>query len=295
MAIEIKQIQYFDDHYYKIEIPYLTPEGEEITETKYFPSYTTKLSVINKPQLGIWRGDVGNREANLKMFEASMRGKRIHKAWETYTKGGVLVYQPYEFDNYSEEEIAEIKEKSLQNYFICQYQDEWVDILKLRAWVDVVKPDIHYSETIVYSLAYEEAGTVDNVFYIKEGEYLINGKKPLKLEEGLYIADLKTGKGVYDEAFLQVSGYGQAFEEMGLGTIVGALIIHTTAKTKTKTGIVGLSTILRTKEQMTQDFQDYRHVSELWKRKNPNISPKQLEMPTLIRMEKHEKNIQGES
>src|SRR6185503_8263046 len=99
---DITLIEYFDDHFYKIE-----HEGN----TYYCPSVTTKLGVIDKPFLAKWRGDIGNREADMRSYEAANKGKRIHWAWEVILKGGVCIYDAWHHPTYSAEQIAQLKQE----------------------------------------------------------------------------------------------------------------------------------------------------------------------------------------
>lgn len=273
---EIKMVEWFDDRFYKIVIE--KQDGTVFSD--YFASTTTKLNIIAKPFLAYWRGDIGNREADMRVFEASERGVRIHNAWYTMTINGVVLYQPFAHPNYSNEEIAAIQEENIGNVAIIRHQDEMYDLWKLKRWLDVVKPKVIYSEMTVYSLQHRDAGTMDNLFYIEEGDYDINGAKPLHLPAGLYVVDLKTGKVVDDNAFLQTADYAKCAEEMGLGEIVGTLILHTQASTRK--GIEGLATVYRSKEQMEQDYQDFRLAAALWERKNANAKPDVFEFPALL-------------
>lgn len=277
---EVKLVEWFDDHWYKINYQAVDAAGNETEVTTYFPSVTTKLGVIAKPFIAKWRGDIGNREADLRMFESSERGVRIHHGWYTLTTQGIVLYQPPQRPNYQQSEIDGFIDEFMGNVAIIRYQDEMYDLVKLTKWLNIVKPITCASELIVYSIANKDAGTTDNVFDIEEGEYAINGSKPLNLPKGRYVADLKTGNVVDDDAFMQIACYAKCYEEMGLGEITGGLIIHTGAKTRT--AIEGLATLYRTREQLEEDCKDYRLASALWERKNANAKPKVFEFPTLL-------------
>jgi hypothetical protein len=100
------------------------------------------------------------------------------------------------------------------------------------------------------------------------------------LPRGKYIVDLKTGSTIDDNAYMQTAAYGSAFEEMDGKNLVGSLMIHTGAKNRT--GIEGLATHYRNRDEMLNDFEDYRHAASLWERKNANAKPKVFEFPMLI-------------
>ena len=272
---EVKMIQYFDDHWYRRVIQ----RDQSADEIRWYPSVTTKLGVINLP-FGRWRGEIGNREADLRIMEAGNRGSRIHKAWQVYQEGSTVGFWRWQIDE--EKPVAD---------FLLQDQGEYLDFLKLHYFTEIVKPEFLATEYILYSDKYKEAGTCDNLLGIKAGKYMVNGAKPLILEEGTYLADLKSGKEVYDEAFMQESSYVSMYKEMGLnkvwGDIKGALTLHTRAKTRG--GIIGFGVTLRTMEELREDFKDFRAVSTMWERKNKLAMPKDFEFPqTISRLKKKE-------
>ena len=258
---EIKRVEYFDDRFYKVE-------------EKYYPSVTTILNVIDKPGLARWRGDVTNKEADRIMIEAQDKGSRIHYAWEVYCNGGSIGYYKWQ------------SEEKPECDFAFTNQHEMVDLIKLIEFRKLLKPDILSSEATVYSDKHEYAGTIDNVFSIEKDVDLVNGRAKDTIEKGLYIVDLKTGKTVSDEAYMQLAAYAKAYEETGLGTVKGAMILHTGSTTKT--GIPGFSLKLRSKEKLEQDFNDFLNAKALWHRKNPNMQPKIFDFPRVVKWEESE-------
>lgn len=278
--IAVKQIEWFDSHYYKIT------EGDK--EPLFIPSVTTKLSASPKPYLNRWRGDIGNREADLVMQEAGDRGSRIHNAYHVFKKGGAVIYQPFERPTYTREEILAIEKVYEGNVSVLFRQDEMYAIYKLQKMYEILKPTVVYSEIIVYSLETMDAGQVDDVWLLNAGEYQISGKEPLIIQEtGLYINDLKSGNNIDDDGFLQTSAYLKCAENMGLGDFKGTLLTHTGAKTKT--GIEGLAVYLRTRPEVESDYSDYRRVAEIWDRKLSGTKPKCFNFPSIITQKKEEK------
>lgn len=270
----ITMIEFYDSHWYKVQV------GKR---TEFFASATTKLGVVAKPYLAQWRGDLGNREADLRLFEAQERGTRIHHAWYTLTTGGAVLYQPRLKPNYSRDQVDRLMKRYDGNIALVRYQDEMFQIYKLQRMLATLRPGIVSSEIAVYSLKHKDAGTIDNVFDIEEGEYYINGSRPLYLPKGRYVADLKTGASVQDEAWLQTACYANCYEEMDLGEIEGTLIIHTGSKNVR--GIEGLSVQYHNSEELKDDTKAYRHAAALWERKNKDTQPKVFEFPKLITME----------
>jgi hypothetical protein len=278
MKSEVKLVEWFDDHWYKVTIE----KEENVFESVYLPSVTTKLNIVAKPFLATWRGDIGNREADLRVFEACESGVRIHHALNILANGGAVVYQPNQKPVYTEPELQAVLEEHAGNVAIIRYQDEMYDVLKLKKWFDVVKPKILGTEVTVYDLENRDAGTLDLILDIEEGDYAINGSKPLHLPKGIYIVDLKTGKVVDDNAYMQTACYGVCHKKMfGLDPI-GTLVIHTGAFTKK--AIEGLATHYRTKEQMDEDYKDYRLAAQLWERKHRDDQPETFEFPSLLKL-----------
>lgn len=291
MTPKVELVEWFDSHWYKIELAGQPP--------MYFPSTTTVLSASAKPFLAKWRGELGNREADLRMMEAADRGSRIHNAWSIFCQGGVVLYQPFQRPIYTYDQIEDLRVQYLDMVAILPNQDEMYQMTKLERWMKAVKPLHIESEKIVYTLSNRRAGTADNFVVINGGEYLINGSKPLKLKGGLYVMDLKSGKAIDDDAYMQISDYTHSLIEMAyagvdwaadlikrFGTPVGGLILHTSANTRT--GIEGLATVLRTAEELAQDYLDLQSVDTIWRRKNKDAKPTVFEFPSLITLNKKE-------
>lgn len=281
---KVQMVEWFDDHFYKIK----TASGVE-----YYPSTTTVLGATAKPFLARWRGDIGNREADLRMHEAAERGTRLHNAWSIYCQGGAVVYQPYQRPTYTYDDLEALRIDYVDRVAILPTQDEMYQMTKLKSWFEAIKPSKVITESIVYSNSNKRAGTADNFFGIEEGTYKVNGREGLSLKRGLYVADLKSGSVVDDDAYMQISDYAHDLEEMALdgvewakelidgwGSVAGGLIIHTSAKTKS--GIEGLATHFRSKEELDQDYKDMQNVAEIWRRKNKNSKPDVFEFPSII-------------
>lgn len=272
---KIKQIDWFSDHFYLIQ--------EEGKEPVFIPSVTSKLNASPKPFLSRWRGDIGNREADIRMHDAAHKGSRIHNAWYVYNTGGWVIYNPFERPNYTQEEINDMK-GLCSGLAILTSQEEMYAIVKLQRWVELVKPKFIESEKIVYSLKSMSAGTMDNCIFIEGGKYMINGAKPLELLKGHYVLDLKSGNAIdEDDAPAQVAIYAEMYAEMTGIEIIGSLIVH--ANAKTKTGIEGLATLYRNKEEMKLDLEFYKDVSKVWDRKLSREKPKYFQFPSLIKLE----------
>lgn len=286
--IEVKQIDWFDERFYKIRY-----ENEAKVEVEdYFPSVTTKLGALPKPQLLHWYGDIGNREANLRRNEAADSGSRVHWAWQTYCTAGIVIYNPPKAPIYDEEEIKELKEKYNQHFFMLYNQDEMWSFMKLVAFYQAVKPYKMLSEHTVYDIDNRDAGTMDNLFGIPEGEYMINGSKPVKLARGLYLFDAKTGNYIGNDSKMQLAAYWGCIMFMirnGLidlpekeedRNIVGAIIGHTAAKTRS--GIEGFSATVLNVDDLQEYYKRYRNIAAVWESEFGTLKPTIRQVPGYI-------------
>jgi len=118
---DVTLISFFDERFYKVE-------------DKYYPSVTTVLSMVDKPELRKWVGELGNREASFQMHEAQDKGKRIHHAWELYCAGKTIGYHRWEID-----------EEKPEADFLFVKQGEYLDFLKLVKFREQLKPSILHS------------------------------------------------------------------------------------------------------------------------------------------------------
>ena len=261
--LTVDQIEWFDDRYYRV----LAKDGE-----KFFPSVTTILGIINKPFLSRWRGDVGNYEADRKMNFAAWRGSRIHDA----------IHQLLSLDEGGNRApLCYIGPSGKPQYT----QEEWLHIIRFSAFYDMFTPTVHESELVVYSERLEYAGTCDLLCDLKAGEYKIGERTKVTVpENGLYLGDIKTGREIDDEYHFQTAAYAGAVEEMQTDKkISGTFIIHTGSSTK-----AGWNIHIRSRAEMLDDMVMFGHALNLFKRKNPNGTPKIFTMPATITLVKQE-------
>ena len=265
-------VEWFDDHWYKV-----AKDGV----LHWLPSVTTKLGIVDKPGLARWRGDVGNREADLRVHDAGQRGKRLHWAWATALEGGAVVYDPWQAPVYTEEGISALKAKFGGKVAILRTQDEMWQIDKLRRQYAALNPKVLAVELQVYDLETRDAGTIDSVEFIETGMYAVNGAKQVPLNKGIWIRDLKTGNWVGDEARYQTAKYLAMYERQYGVKCAGTLITHTSASTKK--GIAGLGTYDRTREQVyDEDLPMYHKIAAVWDATHKDDQPETFQFPSVI-------------
>lgn len=271
--LESMTVEFFDDRWYKR----LKKDGT----VDYYPSVTTKLGIVDKPFLARWRGDIGNREADIRVAEAQDRGSRIHHAWYTINQGGVALFQPPQRPNFVPETIDALKLEHNGLVAIVTKQDEMYDLWKLKRMKELMPFEILHGELTVYSDKYREAGTVDNVIKVAAGTYMVNGKAPLMVKGGIYIADLKTGKGI-GQAAKQMAAYASMIEETQDIKVQGTMTFHTGASTKGT--IPGLAVHVREGDQWREDFEAFREISKVWEREHADDRPDVFDFPALIKL-----------
>lgn len=285
-------VEFFDDRFYKVNIKGETKDEDSV---EFYPSITTILGVTRKHGIEHWRGDIGNREADLRMEEAADAGSRIHHACQAILCGGLALYNPRYQPVYSAEQIDEMRKEFGWKLWVFTRQSEWMSVVRFKQWLEVVKPILVDTERTVWDHENKVAGTMDYLFYIREGEYKINGATPLKLPAGYYVADLKTGKHIDDDAHVQVAKYAQMISRMiiagdyafsgenmpELKYVKEGLIIHTNANIKT--GIEGLSTKYLPYSETSESAAYFDSaLFPVWKRKT-DAKPRIFNVPTAIR------------
>lgn len=269
---DVVLVEWFSKHYYKVST------NDEI---RFIASVTTKLGVIDKPQLARWRGDLGNREADARMYEAAERGTRIHWAYAVSLQSGAVVYNPWQKPIYTEEGLAELR-KNHKEIAILRTQEEMWAICKLAEQFNRLAPEVLGVEETVYDLEQNDAGTIDSIFGIKGGEYLIAGQKPLRLSPGIYINDLKTGSFVGDDVWLQIAPYVVMYEKKYGVQVAGGLVTHTSSTVKG--GIPGLKTMYCSREELQEYYKKYRNISSVWNDRHQGEEPSTFQFPSLITM-----------
>jgi genome maintenance exonuclease 1 len=158
----------------KTPAEFICTDNYYLIKGKKFARVTRINSIIDKPELRNWYAKTGAVKAKEILHKRAGFGSTLHKLIEVTLKNEVLSKSNYEP---SLIESIELFEK-------WQGKHE-------------VKPDA--LEQHLWSDKYQYAGTAD---YIG----MFDGK--------LYILDWKTSRGIYDEYWLQMAAYVQAFEEL---------------------------------------------------------------------------------
>ena len=277
----IKRVEYWDARYYRVQ--FKEKNKKELTE-KHFPSVTEILGAYPKDFLERWRGDVGNERADQIVREAFALGSFVHYGAEMIAKGGVVIYSPIENPLYTDAELGKIIDSQKNGYCICRTQREFVQLWRIKQFFDLVNPSYIETEQMIFSVKHEYAGTLDLILFIRGGKYNIAGSQPLELEEGYYICDFKTGKGVDYSYKMQLAAYIAAVREgcpSFTDKIKGGLLLHSNNE-QIKGGIEGFKASALTMDEFENIFPHFLKVYDVYKIQKPIPSPKVFAMPSIL-------------
>jgi hypothetical protein len=215
---------------------------------KWLPSVTTLLDAYPKGAAYVlWLKNVGMNASQI-LKEAGDIGSNVHSAIDQYVKTGQL-----KFLNDEGRELWK--------------WEEWELICKAMEFFERYKPDVIVHE---FSFASEElgyGGTIDMVCQI-------NGQN--------WIIDYKSGNGIYESHYLQISAYKKAWEKLNPQYPIYKLgLLHLKAATRKEVegSIQGKGWKVEEAENPESDFEYFQYCQKLWHRANPKAAPKILEYP----------------
>ncbi len=277
---EIKRVEHFDKRRYKFT--YMNDAVRFIT------SVTQKLTEYREQGIEGYRERVGADEANEALREGGEMGGLVHHGCFLLATGGAVLYEPpaSQTIGIENEEITDlIKQNNLirQQLYVKKIphltiNDEFrfLQCSKFKFWMDTVKPEVLFAETVVYSLEKDIAGRIDFLFKVNEGSYPVAGAKEVFIPGGIVLPDVKSGAWS-DKHWLQMAAYREAVKEsLGLD-VVATVGIHLKAQTKT-----GLNTLVHQGPEVDRDFADYQHVAAIYDRKHPDDTPTEFKFDSVL-------------
>lgn len=279
-----ERVEWFDERFYKLyidddfEIPETFNKNHiHITDTEkaiYFPSVTTILGVQPMPFLAKWRGDIGNREADMRIREAQDRGSFIHDLCAKLAMGKTIIYRNDKLDFPTYENINGMGEIG-KDIFLCYSQEVMAQVVRFNRLLEILNPKIiDIEKTIINLTDMFYAGTIDYIMDLEEGDYQITSKKTEHIEAGRYIVDLKTGNQCDKHHLIQTSAYSRAY-----GEVKGNIIIHTNSDNKT--GIQGVKLFVET--DLEPYFEQFKNYYRTFQFLNKDIKPKMYEIPYILK------------
>ena len=161
------------------QINFLDRRVYKRSEGVYYPSVTTILQYMPKNKFfESWLKDVGHN-ADLIMRRAGKEGTQVHEAAEALVKGEEVSWM----DDYGNAKYSQIV---------------WEMILKFYEFWTTHKPELISTEDFVFSDEYKYAGTADLV---------------VKMDEEVWLLDLKTSNSLHKSYDLQLAAYAKALKE----------------------------------------------------------------------------------
>jgi ATP-dependent exoDNAse (exonuclease V) beta subunit len=227
---------------------YKTEAGE------YYPSVTSILNFYPKNKFfENWLKDVSHN-SDIIVRKASEEGTAVHNAIESFLQG---------------EELKWMDENGTAKYNL----EVWKMILKFSDFWNTHKPELIASEIHLLSHEHKYAGTCDLI---------------VKIQDKLWILDIKTSNSLHTSYNLQLSAYANAWNEISENKIekVGLLWLKS-SKRKAKDGkLQGEGwEIVEPDKSIDNYFQMFKNIYEIFSLENPNNKPSFETLPTTVRLE----------
>jgi hypothetical protein len=226
---------------------YKTDTGE------YYPSVTSILNYYPKNSFFYtWLKDVGHN-SDILVKKASDEGTQVHNAIESFLQG---------------EEIKWINNDGHANYNL----DVWKMILKFFEFWNEFKPELVAKETHLLSHEHRYAGTCDLV---------------IKLNNKLWLLDIKTSNSLHTSYYLQLAAYVKAWNETHEQKIEEAGVIWLkSSKRSLKEGKLQGNgwEIIQGNKTIDEYFNMFKNIYEIYITENPDQKPLFESYPTSIKL-----------
>ena len=219
---------------------------------EYYPSVTSVLNYFPKNQFfHSWLKDVGHN-SDIIVSKAATEGTQVHNAAEDFING---------------KEITWIDEYGNAKYNL----DVWKMILKFAEFWNTYKPELIETEYHLFSDEHKYAGTADLI---------------VKLNDKIWLLDIKTSNSLHTSFGLQLSAYAKAWNETHNEHIEETGIIWLKAATRgaAKDKIQGSGWQLKQYSDIDKNFNMFKNVYEIYKMENPDDKPVTLTLPTSIKL-----------
>jgi len=222
--------------------------GEE-----YYPSVTSVLNYFPKNQFfHNWLKDVGHN-SDIIASKAAAEGTQVHTAIDRFLNG---------------EEINWLNEDGRAEYSM----DVWKMILKFTEFWNTHKPELIVSEYHLFSDEYKYAGTADLI---------------VRIDDKLWLLDIKTSNSLYTSYNLQLAAYVIAWNETHNDKIEETGILWLKSNTRSegkKDKIQGKGWELKPIGDIDNNFEMFMNIYKIYKLENPNLKPDIETLPTSIKM-----------
>ena len=222
----------------------------EIREGVYYPSATRILQYFPKGKFfEQWLKEVGTN-ADLILERAAQEGTATHDLIEAGIKTGKLVWLSGEGKAKCTPKVWEM---------VVRFHDFW----------KTYSPEAILVEDMVYSDEGHFAGTVDLV---------------IKLDNEVWLLDIKTSNGLYRSYDLQVAAYAKALKECSGLSIDRAGIIWLKSKKRGPSRASGVyqgkGWEIREVKDIDDAYECFRHINAIYQYDNPKCEPAFKSFPT---------------
>lgn len=236
------------------QINFLDTRVYKRAEDKYYPSVTSILQYFPKDKFfETWLKDVGHN-ADIIVRRAGEEGTQVHQAIEALVEGKEISWM----DNYGNTNYNQIV---------------WEMILKFVEFWQTYKPELIYSEQFVFSDTYEYAGTADLL---------------VKLDNQIWLLDIKTSNALYDSYDLQISAYAHAFTELTGQKIdrTGILWLKSLKRGDSKKEGVyqGKGWEIKPVDNTEENLEMFLNIYKIYKLKNKDFTPILRTYPTTVKL-----------
>jgi len=220
---------------------------------KYYPSVTSILNYFPKNHFfHSWLKDVGHN-SDIIAAKAAGEGTQTHTAIDNFLNG---------------EEIQWIDEFGNAKYSL----EVWKMILKFAEFWNTHKPELVVGEYHLFSDQHEYAGTADLI---------------VRLQDKLWLLDIKTSNSLHTAYDLQLAAYAQAWNETHNEKIERTGILWLKASTRGEgkgDNIQGKGWQLKVVDDIDKNFKMFQNIQEIYKLENPDFKPMTELLPTSVKL-----------
>jgi len=236
------------------QINFLDRRVYKRSEGVYYPSVTTILQYMPRNQFfENWLKDVGHN-ADLIARHAAKEGTQVHEAAEDLVLGREVNWM----DDYGRAKYSQIV---------------WEMILRFYEFWTKYKPELISSEEFVYSDIHEYAGTADLL---------------VKMDNEIWLLDLKTSKHLHKSYNLQLSAYAKAMEETKKIKIDRTGIIwlkaHTRSESKKEGVYQGKGWQIKVIDNIDKNFELFKNIYNFYRLDHPTTEPIYNNYPTTLKL-----------
>ena len=236
------------------QINFLDRRVYKRSEGVYYPSVTTILQYMPRNQFfENWLKDVGHN-SDLIARHAAKEGTQVHEAAESLVKGEEVSWM----DDYGKAKYSQIV---------------WEMILRFYFFWSKHKPELISAEDFVYSDTHQYAGTADLL---------------VKMDNEIWLLDIKTSKHLHKTYNLQLSAYAKAIEETKGIKIDRTGIIwlkaHTRSESNKKGVYQGKGWQIKVIDDIDKNFDLFKQIYNFYRIDHPTTEPIYNSYPTTLKL-----------